>query len=148
MIRKQAEEKALNYFRSGFHCAESISKAIIELFSEEPSDAIPRVATGFGAGMGRTRQEACGALTGGIIAIGYLYGRSDPITGRDDTYELVTEFRRRFLEELGSTKCQDILDKLGKQDNFDKCKRMTDLAAGTLAEILSAHATKKAEKPS
>jgi C_GCAxxG_C_C family probable redox protein len=147
MIRKQAEERALNYFRSGFHCAESISKAIVELFSDEPSSEIPRVATGFGGGMGGSHEEACGALTGGILAIGYLYGRSDPNAGKDDAFKLVAEFRKRFLEEVGSTGCKNILDQLGKQDNYDKCKKMTAVTAGILAEILSAHTSEKADKP-
>ncbi len=73
-------EMAFKYHKSGFHCAESVSKAIMEVYGSNISHDIPKVATAFGGGLGRTKQDICGGLTGGIIAIGFLYGRSEPGT--------------------------------------------------------------------
>ncbi len=74
MKRKDIEQKAFQNFSSGFHCAEAILKTFVELFSKEPDPSITRFASGFGGGIGASCCETCGALTGGIIAIGCLFG--------------------------------------------------------------------------
>ena len=87
-------------------------------------------------GIGGTHAEACGALTGGIIAIGFLHGRTEP--GQDVEYarELAAKFSARFVEEFGSANCGILLEKLGRQHNGLKCKKLTAAAAGLLSELL------------
>ena len=136
MTRDEVEKTAFDHFDSGFHCAEAIAKTIIELYAENPNAATTKVASGFSGGIGGTHAEDCGALTGGIIAIGYLYGRTEP--GQDIQYagELAAEFSTRFVEEFGSANCGVLLEKLGKQHNSFKCKKLTAAAAGLLSELL------------
>jgi len=136
MTREEVERKAFDYFQSGFHCAEAVSKTITELFAQEACRDIPRVASGFGGGIGRTHEDTCGALTGGVIAIGYLFGRDNPDEEWRDAYERAAEFRKRFTEEFGSTNCRALLDAFGEQDNWHKCKRMAAGAAGILSDLL------------
>ena len=76
--------------------------------------------------------ETCGALTGGIIALGWFWGRTKPGGDKIKVYELASEFRRRFVEKFGSSNCQTLLDKFGKQENAMKCKKLTAEAAGIL----------------
>jgi C_GCAxxG_C_C family probable redox protein len=104
--------------------------------SSEPDPGITRFATGFGGGIGASHCEACGALTGGIIALGWLYGRKDPCDDKQKVYSLSAEFRTLFLKKFGSTNCEKILDILGDQENNLKCKKLTADAAGILYEIL------------
>jgi len=136
MVREEAEKKAFDYFQSGFHCAESILKTIMELFAKEPSSDIPKVASGFGGGIGKTREDVCGALTGGVIALGCLFGRMKPGEDFQDAWELSSEFRKRFIDKFGSANCQTILKGFGEQENNIKCKRLTSNAAGMLSEII------------
>lgn len=136
MKREEVEKKAFDYFQSGFHCAESISKAIVELYAAEPSSEVPQVASGFSGGIGGTHEEACGALTGGIVAIGCLFGRMEPGKDIQAAKGLAAEFRNRFAEEFGATNCQVLLDGLGEQENALKCKGLTATAAGLLSELL------------
>ncbi|MCP4111877.1 MAG: C_GCAxxG_C_C family protein [Desulfobacteraceae bacterium] len=133
MIREEAEKKVFDYFQSGFNCAEAVSKAITEMFGHEQA---PKVATAFGRGIG-SKEETCGALTGGIIALGYLFGRADPGESPNEAHELAAEFRKRFIEKVGASVCKDILKELGEQKNFIKCKKMTSEAAGILADLLA-----------
>ncbi|MEW6609116.1 MAG: C-GCAxxG-C-C family (seleno)protein [bacterium] len=136
MIREDVEKKAFDYFEGGFHCAEAISKTITEFFAKELSSEIPKVASGFGGGIGKTKEDVCGALTGGVIALGCLFGRMEPGKDLKDVCELTSEFRRRFIDEFGSTNCQTILKGFGEQENMQKCKKLTATAAGILSEIL------------
>jgi C_GCAxxG_C_C family probable redox protein len=136
MVKEEAEKKAFDYFQSGFHCAEAVSKTITELFAKESSSDISKVASGFGGGIGRTHEDVCGALTGGVIALGYLFGRIKPGESFQDAWELSSEFRKRFIKKFGSANCQTILKGFGEQENNIKCKKLAANAAGMLSEII------------
>ena len=73
-IRKIAEE----YYRSGqYYCSEAIVKTINEEFRLGYPDDIVKVASGFPIGIGGAGCS-CGAVTGGVMAIGMVFGRSAP----------------------------------------------------------------------
>jgi C_GCAxxG_C_C family probable redox protein len=64
-------EKAVSRFLSGYNCAQSILLTMSEHRDGE-NVLIPRIATAFGGGIGRCG-SICGALTGGVMAIGIKY---------------------------------------------------------------------------
>jgi C_GCAxxG_C_C family probable redox protein len=136
MDAKRVEEKAFDYHCNGFHCAEAVSKAVTESFAAAPSDAIPRVATAFGGGIGRSFEDVCGALAGGIIAIGFLLGRSQPGADWRSAYESAAELRLRFFGSYGTTNCKELLSRFGEQTNMMECKRLSGAVAGMVAEIV------------
>lgn len=136
METSSVEQQTFHYFQSGFHCAEAISKAILEFHAGEQSAALPRIASGFGGGIGKSKEDVCGALSGGIIAIGYLYGRMNSDEDLQKVMEVSAEFRKRFIQEAGSTNCAVILQRFGDQENMTKCKRMTVRAAKILSDLL------------
>ena len=135
----QASKTAFEYHKSGFHCAESVSKAIMEVYGSKISHDIIKVATSFGGGLGRTKQDICGGLAGAIIAIGFLYGRSEP--GADWTLasDLAAELRKRFVQNHGTTNCGILLEAFGPQENMMRCKQLSGEVAGILADILEEH---------
>ena len=130
--RTEIEKTAFDYFQSGFNCAEAISKAILEAYSDESHTDIPRTATGFGGGIGGSKAEICGTLGGGIIAIGCLFGRGRPGDDKKTAYEVSAEFREKFIDTFGSSACPIILEKFGEQENLIECKKLTARAAGIL----------------
>ncbi len=95
----------------GYHCAETVLLSVAGLFSP-PGGREPDLplATGFGGGIARTGRT-CGALTGGVLALGYLFGRVDP--DDKESYARVAELSRdvlrEFSGEFGSTECEDLL---------------------------------------
>jgi C_GCAxxG_C_C family probable redox protein len=137
MERKDIEQKAFQYFNSGFNCAEAVLKTFVEAYGKEPDPSFTRFASGFGGGIGGSTCETCGALTGGIVAIGWLFGRNDPRDDKQKVISLSAEFRSRFLEKFHATNCKKILDSLGNQENGLNCKRLTAEAAGVLFEMLN-----------
>ena len=69
-----------------------------------------RMSSGFGGGVGGTREELCGALAGSVMLIGGLYGRTSLPDSTDQAYTLVKEMRRRFIERWGTSTCGPIRD--------------------------------------
>jgi len=68
----------------------------------------PKVASAFGGGIGRCG-SLCGALTGGVIAIGLRYGTNEPISEeREKAYSLALEFYNRFKKGCGGVLCRDL----------------------------------------
>ena len=73
-------------------------------------DTALRVAGAFGGGMAR-RGETCGAVTGAFMVIGLKHGKtkSDDDDAREETYELVSEFIRRFQKRNKTILCRELL---------------------------------------
>lgn len=89
------KEKALEYFKSGYSCSESIVQACID---EGLCDsALLPCATTFSAGM--SAGCACGALTAAQMILGYNFGRNNKfnnqVFAREKAAQLVEEFKQR-----------------------------------------------------
>jgi len=69
-----------------------------------------RAVTGLAGGLGLTGESACGAVSGGAIAIGLVYGRDDfeSEQGFMETLNLCGVLSDRFAEQYGSCKCHDV----------------------------------------
>ena len=72
------------------------------------SNIIPGIASGFCGGMSRTA-GLCGALVGGVMALGMLYGRKSSEDSPKKIYALSERLVRDFEKHLGSRNCSDIL---------------------------------------
>jgi C_GCAxxG_C_C family probable redox protein len=91
----------------------SCAQAVLGVFCEETGlarEIAMKLAGGFGAGMGR-RQEVCGAVTGGIMAIGLKHGPESPgeREAKERAYLLTRELMSRFEAECGSCLCRELL---------------------------------------
>ena len=71
------------------------------------NEIIPRIASAFGGGMGGTG-AVCGAVVGGLMAIGLEHGRDFEVEDRLGAWRLVPEFRRRFEAEMGHIGCREL----------------------------------------
>jgi C_GCAxxG_C_C family probable redox protein len=72
------------------------------------SNLIPGIASGFCGGMSRT-DGLCGALVGGIMALGILHGRRSSENSPQKIYGLTERLVQDFEKSLGSRKCSGIL---------------------------------------
>ncbi|MGD8561979.1 MAG: C-GCAxxG-C-C family protein [Desulfarculaceae bacterium] len=134
--QQDAEERAFGYHDNGYHCAEAVSKAIMEFYCQRQTPEIPQAATAFGGGVGRTHEEMCGALSGALLALGLVLGRSQPGANWDEIAGLAAKLRERFIAEFGSSTCAVILEAFGEQTNMMKCKKLSGKTAAMTAEIL------------
>jgi C_GCAxxG_C_C family probable redox protein len=135
---------AVAKFLQGYNCAQ----AVLYTFSDElgiDKNTALKIATGFGAGMGR-KQEVCGAVTGGIMVIGLKYGRGerDERKVMDQAYVKVRELMNRFSQKHGTFICRKLVGECElTTDEGQKEYREKDLlhnicgpCVGTVAEIL------------
>jgi C_GCAxxG_C_C family probable redox protein len=98
-------ETARKCWAQKLNCAESVLRGACYSQGIELPDVAKRMATPFGGGVGRS-EDLCGALAGGVLAIGASIGRIRPEDDRLISYNAAGELHRRFLERFGSTSCK------------------------------------------
>ncbi len=134
-------------FGAGFYCAESVLLAVARAHGLETPE-LSRLATGLCSGMSRTGGP-CGALSGGILALGLLLGREHPEEAVDSCYAASQRLIAAFGQRWGSTACFTLLDcdlglEQGRQQFKDRglkeqvCIPATRWAAAAVQEILLA----------
>lgn len=98
--------KAIEHYQSGFNCAESTFKAIVDVKFPE-LNLSPRIATGFGGGMAHTG-NICGALSGCILAINLLSGRDKQGVSVEKNNQIIFELIKYFEKKYGSSNCPEL----------------------------------------
>ena len=155
VILEKAFESALNYERKCTGCGQTTIAGIFEVLGIENDDVF-RSASGLADGLGLTGDGSCGALVGGAMVIGYLFGRkkkdfSDmmkPMT----SYILTKRLHDRFVEKYGTCRCYDIQKSLmGRTFNLydsselkqateygmiDHCSKVVGTSARLATEII------------
>jgi C_GCAxxG_C_C family probable redox protein len=102
-------DEAVAAFRSGYNCAQSTFIPFARA-AGLPEATAAKIASSFGAGMGRM-QETCGAATGGMMALGLGRGfeRPEDQAGKDATLARTKEFLALFKAEFGTHRCRDLI---------------------------------------
>jgi len=106
---KTKTEIAVEKFLAGYNCAQAVLYSFSDALGIDKDFAL-KAACGFGAGMGR-KQEVCGAVSGGILAIGIRHGRGEA-QGKEQTeiaYRKVRELLARFESAHGTCVCRGLL---------------------------------------
>ena len=100
-----AVNRAEKYHLEGFNCAEAVLLSIAEYFDIECPE-IPKIATPFGGGIARGG-SICGAVTGGLMALGLKFGRTtaSDTNSRDKSYRKAAEFLNFFEKKYGTILC-------------------------------------------
>ena len=102
-------EKAVNYFKQDYNCAQSVLLTMQEYYGVQRDTLIPKIATAFGGGIGR-RGSLCGALTGAIISVGLKHGtNSTSLKKKKESYKIAQQVYTRFIEECGSPFCRELI---------------------------------------
>ncbi|MBM6838794.1 C-GCAxxG-C-C family protein, partial [Clostridium saudiense] len=127
------------YYRNGdFFCSEAIVKTIKDEFELPVSDEIVAAASGFPIGIGGSGCT-CGAVSGGVMALGLVFGRQeakDPKVRK--TMELTKELHEKFRKNHKSLCCR-ILTKgldMGSGEHKEQCISFTGEVAEEVAKII------------
>ena len=132
----QISEQAGSLLDEGYHCSEAVLWAGMQLFLEQISPEMQRLATPFAGGIGGTNEDICGALTGAIMVIGALYGRQDGTSDDADCQQLAAEFHRLFKEEFGYTCCRDIKEGWRGKPGQESCNILVCKTCQLLLDLL------------
>ena len=100
---------ARDYFLKGANCAQAIACAFADECGQSP-EMMAKLASGFGAGMGRMR-EVCGAVSGMVLVADLLKGPTDLAdkAGKDAQYTLIQDLANQFKAQTGSIICRELL---------------------------------------
>lgn len=131
-------EKAVEYFKSGYNCSQSVFAAFADLYGMDTETAL-KISASFGGGIGRMR-ETCGAACGMFLLAGLQCGCCDPkdSAGKGNNYKVVQELAEKFKEANGFLKCRDLLglDKEKKESPMPSERTKEYYAKRPCAEIV------------
>lgn len=140
---KMTEEKARELMDAGYHCSQVLAYHIAEELNLDKSTWL-RITSGLGGGC--NHGDTCGAISGGAIGLGAVYGYDEENPGeKDDIIKgKVREFQERFIEKNGSVLCRDLLDgydnadpnRVSKDDTWANCARYCAEAAEIFDELI------------
>lgn len=108
------DELAASLFCNGCNCAQAVFAAFCDVTGIEQKTAL-RLASSFGAGMGRMR-DTCGAVTGMFLVLGAVYGFDDKFTTEEKGahYARIQELAAGFREKHGTLLCRELMANLNK----------------------------------
>jgi len=119
------------------------SEAVLSVLNQSLNGGLPpemaiRLGSGLTEGIGGSGCT-CGALSGGVMALGLFLGRNTPglLNGRSIRFTS-KELHDRFKERFGATCCRILTKhvKNGSKAHFDLCAGHTGWAAGVTAELI------------
>ncbi len=130
-MEKNFENLAVDYFKNGYSCSESIAQAAVDLGLTNKD--LVSVATSFSGGM--SSGCLCGAVAGAQMVIGLLYGKYKDNTARAKAKEFYDKFA-----SVHKVTCCKILTKDFKDfhspERRNHCINMVEFCAKTLDEML------------
>ena len=114
------------------NCAETMLWAANEYYHLGMSKTALHAASAFGGGMGV--EAACGALTGGLMALGVMFS-----TERSHRDQKLTDLRDRFVtrfrSHFGSTECHDV--KIKHRSALRGCEPIVEETATLFEQIVA-----------
>jgi len=96
-----------------------------------------RASSGLAGGLGCGHQELCGALSGGTMIIGALYGRTSLDEDDAECNRLVSDYREQFLQRFGTTCCQELRDSGYGSEGRWPCSLLVEGATRILYQVLA-----------
>lgn len=144
---KSKVDKAIDSFRSGLNCAQSVVSAYTDELNVDNRLAMS-ISCGFGGGMGRL-QETCGAVTGAFMVIGIYNCKkySDNKDRKEESYAMIQRFSDKFKSINGATDCKTLINcdlkteeghRYAKENNlFEKvCEKCISDSVGIIEELI------------
>lgn len=103
-------EKAVNNFKSGYNCAQSVFLAFASEFGFDDETAL-KLSSSFGGGMGRLR-EVCGAVSSMFAIAGLKKGYTSPNddNAKAEHYEFIQALAEKFKSKYGTYICRELLE--------------------------------------
>lgn len=124
-------KKAYDYDFNCHGCSQAVVQSFLDVF-EEDNTPLFKAASPFAAGMSMTGNN-CGALIGGLLVLGAVFGRTSMSDGMEGIVEGIRPARRlvkHFQGRFGTVNCRD----LTRTDLADPVKADAYFAGGGLEQ--------------
>jgi len=146
MQRDNLMELARSFASKRYLCSESVLLAVSSWLDIQ-SELIPKIATGFGAGIGG-RGLVCGAVSGGVMALGLRFGRDEVKETTVRPYWFARELLECFEKEFSSVICRELTGcdltteegrkKYAEERLWDtKCRRYIESVTAIVYDLIS-----------
>lgn len=134
-IQKEAEEMF-----GGFYCSEAVMYVIKKNFELDVEDYVISMASGFPVGLGGSGC-LCGAVSGGTMALGLIFGRTKPNDPKvNKCMELTRELHDWFkiANQKNILCCRALIKEFQdrNESHAGQCAKFTGLIARKVAEII------------
>ena len=160
------KDRARKNFSKGFNCAECVLEAVLgHVETGLPKEAL-KLATGFGGGVGLFG-DTCGAITGAVLAVSAVHGRSElpededrkaamqaasrQLYGKPGLYRIFNQIPNSLKEKYGHTLCREIAGQWQDQwlcrDHALHCREIITDAAELAAVLIYSNRDEIASKP-
>lgn len=143
---EKVEADAKDCFRNGLNCSECVMTAMLKNFDTGLPDEVIKLATGFGGGMGHTK-NTCGAITGAVMGLSAMVGRENPQAKetvperikelQQDIYPIIGKMVNEIKEEYGTLICSELSNPFGDfagKERKKNCMTMITHCAGLAAK--------------
>jgi len=113
-ILRRVYDRAFEYDQKYGSCPQCVLAAIQDEFGIVHDDVF-MASHALAGGVGLSTEGTCGALTGGVMALGCKYGRSRENFAKGrflNSHVQAKKLHDRFVQEYGSTICRDVHKKL------------------------------------
>ncbi len=164
-VQEKAFELARQYEFENGNCSQCTVCGVLEAMDMMNNDVF-RSATGLADGVGLTGDGHCGALSGGALAIGFVFGRKrEDFKRQGKMLKAVILSRKlvnRFKEKYGTCSCHELQNRffggfldLLDQSNFEealkrgmpeKCSTLVGEVARMTVQIIQEQQEKEAAK--
>lgn len=120
--KKPDKKETLDFFDKGFSCSQSVLGALAPGLGLSRIKAL-RVASAYGGGICR-RGDLCGAVTGGLMAIGLKFGHANAqdLAAKEKTYRIAQEFIQWFEKRYSTLLCRELLGAGKKKNKSERLK--------------------------
>jgi len=136
----QLREEAEQYYYTGdYYCSEAIVAAIRMHFHYYMPEQVIAIASAFPVGIGGSKC-LCGAIAGGIICLGYFFGRTNPQDPKvSKTMALAKELHTFFTDKHNASCCSVLTQgmEFGTPEHIKQCATFTGEVAQKTAEIIA-----------
>jgi C_GCAxxG_C_C family probable redox protein len=134
---QEARKTAEDYFRKGeYFCSEAVLTTINNALDQKFPPEIVRMASGFPVGIGKSKC-LCGAVSGGVMALGLAYGRTEPGAPMPDSFPKSAALHDYIIKKYGSTCCSVLtmdFEDFQSQERADHCIQITGEVAAWIME--------------
>ena len=134
----EAKARAFDFYaKDQFVCSEAVLYTINGLLGNPLPPGSVRLASGFGGGIGGSG-NICGAVTGGVMALGLAFGRTAPGAGCPKLLPATRELLEWFDQRFGNSSCAVLTKKRGTFGGKDseRCGAMTGETAAKTMELV------------
>lgn len=102
-----AKEKAAQYHAGGYNCAQSVLAAMGEYTGLDEKTALA-LSAGFGGGL--RSGEVCGAISGGLMALGLVcpFNDSNDSEAKQKIAALAMQLVKCCRDEFGAVRCAEL----------------------------------------